>query len=64
MPTFFNIVRLWIYSLQTADQLKEVVYLRLPATDYGILYQYYTFLQWCEEKGASIDVSAGKLCSW
>ena len=53
-----------IWSHQTADQLKEVTYLRLPATDYSIFYQYYTFLQWCEAKGASVDVSVGQLCRW
>lgn len=41
---------------QTADRLMEVTYSRLPATNYSILYQFYTFLQWCVEKGASVHV--------
>ena len=39
-----------------ADEFTNRIYNRLPSTRYSLLYEYYTYLQWTVEKGATVLV--------
>ena len=48
---------LMLFFHKMVDRLTEQTYPKLPSTRYSLIYEYFTYLQWCVEHGAVVNVS-------
>ena len=47
---------LMLFFHKMVDRLTEQTYPKLPSTRYSLMYEYFTYLQWCVEHGAVVNV--------